>query len=210
MGSPDVAPAIGHRVASSAGAPAIVALVCSAGGLSALQAVLSGLGADFPGAIIVLQHHRPDTPSHLAAILARSCSLPVRGATTDVALRAGEVFVVPPAKHALVTSDGRIALIQSDGTPPYRPSADLLLTSLALVAGPRTIAVILSGRGHDGATGATAVHDFGGVVIASDSASSEHTSMPAAAVGRDATVDYVLPLDEIAGCLAALVDGQAA
>jgi two-component system chemotaxis response regulator CheB len=106
--------------------------------------------------------------------------------------------------HALVTTENTLALIASDGPPPYRPSADLLLTSLAVVAAKRTIAVILSGTGHDGATGAVAIHDFGGTVIAADRASSAWFGMPEAAIGRDDAVDYVLPVDEIPELLVSL------
>jgi two-component system, chemotaxis family, protein-glutamate methylesterase/glutaminase len=178
--------------------PRVVALVCSAGGLAALTTVLSGLPATFPAAVIVLQHQRPTERSQLATILARRCALPVADARDGAALVPGSVVVVPPGRHALVTVDNRIALINSDGPPPYRPSADLLLTSLALVAGRRTIAVVLSGGGTDGATGAMAVHDFGGLVLASDRASSEHFAMPQAAIGRDDAVDHVLPVTQIA------------
>ncbi|HEU5385442.1 MAG TPA: chemotaxis protein CheB [Streptosporangiaceae bacterium] len=125
--------------------PPIVALVCSAGGLQALTSVLRSLPAGFPGAIIVLQHQSPDRPSYLADILARNCALPVSAAGHGAVLRAGTVAVVPPGKHALVTTGNQLALISSNHPPPYRPSADLLLTSLALVAARRTIAVILSG-----------------------------------------------------------------
>ena len=186
--------------------PTVVALVCSAGGLDALKVILSGLPADFPASVIVLQHARPDQPSHLVRILARFCNLPITDASTGTELRAGHALVVPPGEHALVTTDNRVALVLSNGTPPYRPSADLLLSSLAIVAGPRTIAVVLSGSGHDGATGACAVHDFGGIVLASDAASSAHFAMPSAAIERDDAVDYVLPVEKIAPALIALVD----
>jgi two-component system chemotaxis response regulator CheB len=184
--------------------PPIVALVCSAGGLQALISVLRPLPADFPAAVIALQHQSPDKPSHLAPILARNCALPVSAARHGAALRAGTVVVVPPGKHALVTVGNRLALISTDHSPPYRPSADLLLTSLALVAARRTIAVILSGGGSDGATGAVAVHDFGGTVIAADKASSEWFGMPEAAIGRDDAVDQVLPVGEIPALLISL------
>jgi CheB methylesterase len=98
----------------------------------------------------------------------------------------------------------QLALISSDHSLPYRPSADLLLTSLALVAGRRTIAVILSGGGSDGATGAVALHDFGGTVIAADEASSRYFGMPEAAMGRDDAVDHVLPVGDIPGLLISL------
>lgn len=178
-------------------APPIVALVCSAGGLEALLAILQRWPEDLPAAVIVLQHHLPNQPSRLPALLAARCAMPVSAAVHGSELRAGYAIVVPPGTHALVTIDNHVALIPSDGPPPYRPSADLLLTSLALVAGPRTIAVILSGSGKDGATGATALHQFGGTVIAADEASSSHFQMPAAAIMRDEAVDYVMDVDEI-------------
>jgi two-component system, chemotaxis family, protein-glutamate methylesterase/glutaminase len=181
-----------------------MALVCSAGGLQALISVLRPLPAGFPAAVIVLQHQSPDHPSYLAGILARNCALPVSAARHGAALRAGTVVVVPPGKHALVTAGDRLALINTDHSLPARSSADLLLTSLALVAARRTIAVILSGGGSDGATGAVAVHEFGGTVIAADQVSSAYFGMPGAAIGRDGAVDQVLPVGEIPALLISL------
>ena len=177
--------------------PPLVALVCSAGGPEALRHVLAPLPADFPAAVVVLQHQRPGRHSFLAQILARSCRLPVRAARIGDTLTAGTVFVVPPGTHALATAQYTLALIASDEPPPYRPSADLLLVSLAVTAGPRVVAVVLSGVGTDGATGALAVHDLGGTVVAADRASSAHYGMPSAAIGRDGAVTHVLPVDEI-------------
>jgi two-component system chemotaxis response regulator CheB len=185
--------------------PAIVALVCSVGGIDALTAILGRLSPSIPAALIVLQHQTPEHRSRLAEILGRRCVLPVRTAGNGVALEAGHVVVVPPGRHALLTAHDRLALIATDGSPPYRPSADLLLTSLALVAPRRSIGVILSGAGHDGATGATALHDFGGVVIAADEKSSGYFAMPKAAIERDDIVDYIVPVEKIADLLSLLV-----
>ena len=187
--------------------PAIVALVCSAGGLDALTTILEALPPEFPAAVIVGQHQAPDRPNPLADLLSRHCRLPVTVAQNGEEFRAGNVVVVPPHTHALATVDNRIALIASDGTPPYRPSADLLLGTPAVTAGTRTVAVILSGEGNDGATGATAVHDSGGVVVASDRATSGHFAMPLAAIRRDNVVDWVLPLQRIAPALVSIVGG---
>ncbi len=189
-------------------------MVCSAGGLLALRRVLGPLPADFPAVVVVLQHQRPTGPGLLAPLLARACRLPVREARDGDPLVAGRVLVVPPGKHALATTWNTLALIDSDGPPPARSSADLLLSSLAVTAGRRAIAVVLSGGGTDGATGAVAVHDFGGTVIAADRASSEHFGMPSAAIGRDDAVDHIAPVDEIPLllsrlCSAALPDGNA-
>lgn len=182
----------------------IVAMVCSAGGLDALTRVLSQLPADFPAAVLVLQHIDPEAQSSLRAILARRTPLSVEDATEGAALRPGHALVAPPGRHTLVTQSGTVALIESGARPPYRPSADLLLTSLALTVGARAMAVVLSGHGIDGATGATAVHHFGGLVIASDEASSTEFSMPGATISRDTIIDHVVPLDDIPALLTLL------
>lgn len=183
----------------------IVALSCSAGGLDALTKVLAPLPADLPAAVLVLQHMRPDTPSHLTVILGRSTALAVEWAREGDPLRPGHVLAAPAGRHTLVTKDETIALIPSGPVPPYRPSADLLLTSLALAAGPRVVAVVLSGEGHDAATGATAVHHFGGTVIVSSPETSERTAMPRATMVRDDITDHVVPLEELAGLVLALI-----
>jgi two-component system chemotaxis response regulator CheB len=75
---------------------------------------------------------------------------------------------------------------------------------MALAVGSRAIAVVLSGKGNDGATGATAIHHFGGVVIVTDEASSLEYAMPQATLDRGHLVDHVVPLDEVAALLVGL------
>ena len=187
----------------------IVALVCSAGGLNALMTVLGPLPEGLPAAVVVLQHMPPDRQSELPAILKRVTALPVSWAEDGVALEPGCVLAAPPGHHTLVTKDETIALIQSGPAPPYRPSADLLLTTLALAVRRRAIAVVLSGEGQDAATGATAVHRFGGTVIVSSPETSERTAMPRATMIRDGITDHVTPLDDLAGLLVALTTALA-
>ena len=64
---------------------------------------------------------------------------------------------------------------------------------------------MLSGGGHDGATGATAIHAFGGTVLATDEPSSREFSMPLAAIKRDDAVDDIVALDDVADRLIELV-----
>jgi two-component system chemotaxis response regulator CheB len=182
----------------------VAALVCSAGGLDALTAVLAPLPADLPAAVLVLQHMTPGHPSELSAILDRRTPMPVAAATDGTPLVPGHVLVTPAGQHTLVAADETIALIPSGSLPPYRPSADLLLTTLAVVARERVIAVVLSGRGNDAATGASAVHRFGGTVIACTVETSTHSAMPTAVIGRDKAVDHVVALGDIASLLITL------
>lgn len=183
----------------------VIALVCSTGGLDALTQVLAPLRADLPAAVLVLQHMEPERASELAAILGRRTALPVQLTVDGDRLAPARVWVCPPGQHALVTGDMSLVLVPSGERPPYRPSADLLLTTLAVAAGPRAIAVVLTGQGNDAATGASTVHRFGGTVIASTLDSSTQQSMPQATINRDNAADHIVPLDDIADLLQTLV-----
>ncbi len=187
----------------------IVVLACSAGGLDAVTRVLAPLPADLGAAIIVVQHLSPDVPSLLPQILAQRTALPVGPAVDGAPLVPGQVLVVSPGQHLVAATDGTVATILADGIPPYRPSADLLLATLAVVAGTRVVAVVLSGRGNDAATGATAVRRFGGTVIATEPATATAPAMPEATIHRDSIVNAVVDVDDIAGLLTALVDSYA-
>jgi two-component system chemotaxis response regulator CheB len=185
----------------------IVALVASAGGVDALVRVLRGLPDRWPASVIVLLHTSPDRESQLPSILGRVTTLGVEAARDGDRLLPGAVLVAPAGRHTLITPALGVALIESGPFPPSRPSADLLLTTLAIAARERVIAVILSGEGHDGATGATAVHRFGGTVVATDEASSASFAMPSATIMRDPAISHVAPLDEVSRLLIQMVNG---
>ncbi len=174
----------------------VVALVASAGGLNALTQVLGPLPEDLPAAMIVVQHVAPDHVSSLADILDRKTALSVHPAVDGDTLHAGTVLVAPPAHHLLVTSQARLGLIDSGDVPPARPSADLLLATLAVTCGPRALAVVLTGKGTDAQAGIRAIRHCGGTVFAQDEASSEHFGMPGAAIDTG-LVDAVVALCDL-------------
>jgi two-component system chemotaxis response regulator CheB len=183
----------------------VVAMVCSTGGLRALTIVLAHLPASLPAAVIALQHQSPDHVTTLPALLDRQTALPVSRASDGDRLESGRVLVAPAGHHTLIRDDLSVVLIPSGPLPPYRPSADLLLATLALAAGPRAIAVVLTGRGNDAATGATAVHKLGGTVIASSLATSAQPAMPQATIEREGVIDHVVPLETVGQLLIELV-----
>jgi two-component system, chemotaxis family, protein-glutamate methylesterase/glutaminase len=185
----------------------VIALVASAGGLAAVSDVLSGLPAGLDAVLVVLIHQDPDHESMLVRLLARRSRLPVEVAWDGMRLQAGTVVVAPPGKHILLAEGPSVALIASGAAPPSRPSADLLLTTLAITCGPRATAVVLSGGGHDGATGASAIHRFGGTVVACDAASSERFAMPQATIERG-VADHIVASADVAEVLARIVAGS--
>jgi two-component system chemotaxis response regulator CheB len=191
-------------VSADQGSGAVIALVSSAGGLEALRGVLGVLPAELPASVVVLQHADPSRASQLASLLDRVAPLAVADAHDGAALAPGSVIVAPSGFHTLITRDRTVALVRSGPHPPSRPSADLLLASLAVAVGPDAIAVVLTGFGHDGAAGATAIKRLGGTLIASSLATSQAPSMPEAAIDTG-QVDHVLPLEEIGAALVRLV-----
>jgi two-component system chemotaxis response regulator CheB len=186
----------------------VVALVSSRGGLDALSRVLKVMPARLPACVIALQHTDPSRAGQLTPLLDRVGALAVAEARDGEALAPGRVLVAPSGSHTLVTRNLTVALIRSGERPPHRPSADLLLASLAVAAGPDAIAVVLTGFGHDGATGATAIKRLGGTLIASSLATSQAPSMPEAAIDTG-LVDHILALDDIGAALTDLVARRA-
>jgi two-component system chemotaxis response regulator CheB len=181
----------------------VVALVASAGGLDALSQVLAALPASFAAAVLVMQHLESGRVSQLPAILETRTPLRVRAAADGDALHAGTVYVAPSGRHLSIHAR-TLSLTDADPVHFSRPSADVLLKSLA-GAGAPVIAVVLTGRGEDGAAGSVNVHHSGGTVLAQDRGTSVHFGMPGAAVAAGG-VSEVLPLDAIAPRLVQLID----
>ncbi|MBL1173724.1 chemotaxis protein CheB [Pantanalinema sp. GBBB05] len=182
----------------------LVAIATSAGGLHALEVILTDLPKDFPAAIAIVQHLSPESPGLLAGILNRHTPLLVKQAMADDRLQAGMVYVAPPDRHLLINASGIIKLAQTKRVNFARPSADVLFTSVAQSFRQRAIAVILTGRGRDGATGIQQIKQLGGTTIAQDQTTAEFFDMPRAAI-QTLAVDFVLPLAEIAPMLVKLV-----
>lgn len=191
------------RFSPPARCPGVVAVATSAGGLRALSEMLADLPAQFPWAVVVVQHLHREYPSHLAAILCRRTALKVSEAVDGAAIEAGHVYIAAPDRHLLVNRDGTMALTDTALVHYVRPAADLLFSSVAEGYGNRVIGVVLTGNGVDGATGVESIRDHGGRVIAQDPASAEHAGMPNAAV-KTGCVNTFLPLRDIGPALCAL------
>lgn len=134
-------------------------------------------------------------------MLAGATRLAVRTAREHTRLCPGTVWVAH-ADRQLLLGPGD-TLVCEELEAGGRCSADRLFGSLAARAGPRCIAVVLTGRLSDGAAGVCAVKGAGGVVLAQDPVTSASPGMPAAAVATGC-VDHVVPLRRIAGALGAL------
>jgi len=157
----------------------LVVIGASWGGLNALRAVLEPLPADFPAAIVVVQH-RGDDESLLSELLGRTCALEVREADDKDELRAGTVLVAPHGYHALVEGDA-VSLSVDEPVRFSRPSIDVLFQSAA-ERGGRVVGVVLTGANSDGAAGLAAIRRRGGIAVVQDPDDAERQEMPRAAL----------------------------
>ena len=112
---------------------------------------------------------------------------------------AGHVYVSGPDRHLKVTPGG-IETTREPREHHTRPAIDPLFRSAARIFGPRTIAVVLSGYGGDGAAGVIAVHSRRGTVVAQEPADAEVPSMPRRAI-ETGYVTMVVPGREIAATI---------
>lgn len=185
----------------------VVAIGTSVGGKKALTELLSALPADFPAAITIVQHLHPQYTTGLADILEASTTLKVKQAKDRDLLRPETVYIAPSDQHLLVNPDSTLSLSHSELVHFARPSIDLLFESVAAGFKQKAIAVVLTGNGSDGAMGVRAIKEMGGAAIAQDQASCKDFEMPSRAISTG-SVDWVLPLTEIAAMLVNLVTNK--
>lgn len=207
LAAPEPGPIILRR--PSAVRPRVIVIGSSTGGPPALTAVLQTLGgdgADVP--ILITQHMPPTFTGILAEHLARASGRPAAEGQDGEPVTAGRIYVAPGGRH-MVVEPGAVPTIRLTDDPPVnycRPAVDPLFEAVVKVYGAATLAVVLTGMGHDGAEGARAVAQAGGTVIAQDEASSVVWGMPGA-TARAGVCSAILPLDRIPGQLSRYLKG---
>ncbi len=182
-----------------------VAIGISTGGPNALQYMLSQLPADFPGAIVVVQHMPEGFTELFARRLDECCSVEVKEAQSGDMLLAGRVLICPGNRHIKVRRmplGDIVVLSDEERVNGHRPSVDVLFRSVATEFGRDCIAVLMTGMGEDGAEGMGAVKQAGGLTVAQSEDSCVVYGMPKAAVERG-YANRVVPLDAMANTLQA-------
>ncbi|SRR5579875_721776 len=192
-----------HSVSEQSSTVPICGIGASAGGLEALQKFFAALPNDLGLAYVVIVHLAPDRKSELPAILARWTSMPVIqvGDSDKALLVANHVYVIAPDRKLEITdtSVGSSPFVQVRG---QRAAIDLFFRSLATSRGDG-FAVVLSGSGSDGAFGARAVKESGGLVLVQDPNEASHGDMPRAVIATG-VADLILPIDQMVARLAEL------
>jgi two-component system chemotaxis response regulator CheB len=193
---PNASPGLGD------GIERIIAIASSTGGTEALKVVIANLPKESPG-VLVVQHMPPVFTKTYAQVLQRLTTLKVKEAEHGDKVVPGQVLIAPGNFHMELGRTGNLFSVQLHQKPPMhgvRPAADFLMQSVARLAGPHAVGVILTGMGRDGADGMLAMKQAGSYNFAQDEATSVVFGMPKEAIKLGA-IDEVLPIDKIADAI---------
>ena len=176
----------------------IVGIGASAGGLEPLEELIHSFPQEPHVALVVVQHLSPDYKSQMNEILSRKTGIPIHQVTDGMAIKAGNIYLIPPAK-TMIVSQGKLLLTDKETRGISFP-IDTFFRSLAQESHRASVAVILSGTGSDGSRGIVDVHEAGGLVIVQDENAAKFAGMPVSAL-QTGVVDLVMEADEMASAI---------
>lgn len=165
----------------------IVALGASTGGTEVIAEILSKLHDNVP-AIAIVQHMPEKFTEAFANRVNNTSKLYVKEASNGDRLYRGCAVIAPGNKHMLVRADTNGYYVEVNDGPPvnrHKPSVDVLFRSVAQVV-TKSVGILCTGMGADGAEGLLEIKQAGGTTIAQDEASSVVFGMPREAIKRDA------------------------
>lgn len=188
-----------RRPLSTVASERIIAIGASTGGTEAIRQLLEGFPAAMPGVLIV-QHMPGGFTKMFAERLNQLCAMEVKEAEHGDRVRPGLVLVAAGGQHmrlARTHSGFEVHCAAGEKVSGHCPSVDVLMHSVASVAGPRGIGLLLTGMGADGADGLCALRRVQGRTLAQDAATSVVFGMPKVAFERGGA-ERLVPLDQMA------------
>jgi two-component system chemotaxis response regulator CheB len=185
----------------------IMVIGASAGGPLAVKEVLSRLPANFPLGIVVVQHLEAGFEKGYADWLGSETKVKVTVAENNHEVKAGNVFIAPAGKHVVVKGL-HLGLYDGPKVLNQKPSINVLFDSAAIHYGERSLGLLLTGMGSDGAKGCLNILQHGGYTIIQDPASCAVYGMPKAAIELQAATK-IIPLNKIAPFILRLVGVRA-
>lgn len=192
----EVVPDAPGAVRLPSGYPLALGIAASTGGPSAVSQLLTGLGSNFPLPVLLVQHMTESFLPGFITWLGDTTPLPAKIAEDGELPKPGIVYA-PPADRHLEIRRGFLRLTKGQPVSGQRPSATVLFGSMAEDLGGRSIGVVLTGMGDDGAQGLLAMHKVGAYTLAEDKSTAVVYGMPQAAAELGAA-RAILPLDAIA------------
>lgn len=179
----------------------IVAVAGGTGGPKSVATILQSLPANFGAPVVIVQQMPDNFGPAFQKYLQSLTSLRVTtvGAFPHECLP-GDVLIGSSGAHVYFPRRGVVVGMDGEPYAGRRPSATVMLRSIAEAYGPDAVGVLLSGTGDDGIEGLLAMRSMGALTLAESSSSAAIGDLPAAAIERGAA-SRELPAQMIANCL---------
>jgi two-component system, chemotaxis family, protein-glutamate methylesterase/glutaminase len=182
-----------------------IGIVASTGGPPALASLVESLPLSLKAGIVLVQHlPAGGFAESLADWLGHVCAFRVSVAREGEILEAGRILIAPDNRHVQIQPSGCVVLSQEPPRKGFRPSGDVLLSSLARSFGSEALGIVLTGIGSDGSEGLLELRRAGGRTMAQDAASSLIFGMPQAAWDCGAA-ERLVSLDDMAEAVVEVV-----
>lgn len=171
------------------GTQKVVVIGVSTGGPGTLMDILPHIPTDLDAAIVVIQHMPPMFTASFAKRLDDHCKIPFKEARTGDPLVNGQGMVAPGGIHLIVRkhitrSEYVVKLTALPEGTLFTPSVDVTMHSVLESFGKRTVGVLLTGMGSDGAEAMVAIRKAGGITIAEAESTAVVFGMPREAIER--------------------------
>ncbi|WP_438314664.1 protein-glutamate methylesterase/protein-glutamine glutaminase [Candidatus Caldatribacterium sp. SIUC1] len=176
-----------------------VAIGISTGGPKTIYEVLPPLPQNLNAAVFLVQHMPPEFTRQYAERLDKYCRLKVVEAEDGMLVQPGVVYVGKGGYHLKLKKRGKDLRIFLSTLPPcmFMPSVDVMMESVLEHFGPKTVGVLMTGMGSDGAEAMRKIHEAGGYTIAESEETAIVFGMPQEAIRRGGA-KKVLPSHDIA------------
>ena len=170
----------------------VVGIGASAGGIGALLKLFEHMPQHSGMAFVVILHLSPKHESNVDSILRKVTRMPVAQVNQTTTIEADHIYVISPT-CSLTMSDGKLIVSEAERPRGRHVAIDLFFRTLADVHRDRSVCLVLSGTGSDGAVGLRRIKERGGVTLVQSPGDAEYDGMPLSAIGTGA-VDFVLPV----------------
>jgi len=160
----------------------IVAIGASTGGAPVLEEILSGLPKGFSLPVLIVQHISTGFLPGFVSWLNQTSNLPVKVAELNELIMPGNAYIAPDSYQMKISSSGRIILSLNKAENGIIPSVSALFKSVAETYGNKSVAILLTGMGRDGAEEMLELKNKGAITIAQDKESSVVHGMPGEAI----------------------------
>ena len=186
----------------------VVVIGASTGGPGVISQIMASLPADLKAGVIIVQHMSDSFTKYFAMRLNERSLLQVNEASNGEKIKRGVALLAPGDNHLVVKPSFSVSLNNGPKRMGVRPSINMTMVTASEVYRDKTIGVLLSGMGQDGAFGMKMIKKRCGVTIAQDESSSVIFGMARAAKELGA-VNKLVPAEKIAEEIIRAVENNA-